>query len=728
MGGQKKQTIGYKYKMGMHMIICHGPVDSVQKIIAGEREAWAGNVTTNSTITIDNEELFGGEKKEGGIKGDVDVLMGADNQTKNSYLQQQLGAVIPAFRGVVSLVLKHVLICAMSPYPKAWAVKVKRIPAKTWNPTRADINGSANPIHCIYECLTNTDWGLGTPVANIDDASFTAAANTCFNEGLGVSMLLSGQGSIEEFIQEIMKHANGAFYTTMDTGKFAVRLFRDDYDASTLTVLDPSNIVSLDSFDRASPAEMVNEIVVKYRPQGAIADDTVTVQNLASIQAQGGIVSQTISYGGIDNATNAGRVAMRDLRQRSTPLGRVTIKVNRKQYNFTLGDVFKLTWPEHGLVDIVFRILSINSGTLKDGTITFTAVEDIFGLPSATYIGNQPSGWTDPIQPPSLFEAQRFSEVSYWEFINNFDPYIIDTVDPLDSYLVAYAGVPNQYAPQYEMHVRIGSGGTYNLRDTESPCPWTRVAAPFDKLTTTVTYTGGKSVDSALVGKFADIGEERVEITAVNTALSTLTIKRGILDTVPVDHLATELIMFGEDLAAVGPSLYQGSVDARIKLLMKTGTSKMPINSVPETALIMRGRQGRPYPAANMKFNLVSFPSTAVNGVTALTWVNRNRLQQTAKPYVGYYDSNIAPEAGVTYTVEIRRTNGANTLIKSETGLTALTYSWPTENADTQGLAESSQQFTVIAMRDGLASWQSATLTVERAGMGYNLGNYLGGA
>lgn len=119
MGGQKKQTIGYKYKMGMHMIICHGPVDSVQKIIAGEREAWAGNVTTNSTITIDNEELFGGEKKEGGIKGDVDVLMGADNQTKNSYLQQQLGAVIPAFRGVVSLVLKHVLICAMSPFPHA---------------------------------------------------------------------------------------------------------------------------------------------------------------------------------------------------------------------------------------------------------------------------------------------------------------------------------------------------------------------------------------------------------------------------------------------------------------------------------------------------------------------------------------------------------------------------------------------------------------------------------
>ena len=37
MGGSKTVTIGYKYYLGMHMVICHGPVDSVQAIIAGER-------------------------------------------------------------------------------------------------------------------------------------------------------------------------------------------------------------------------------------------------------------------------------------------------------------------------------------------------------------------------------------------------------------------------------------------------------------------------------------------------------------------------------------------------------------------------------------------------------------------------------------------------------------------------------------------------------------------
>ena len=132
MGSKKKQVIGYKYFLGMHLVICHGPVDSIQKIIVGDREAWSGNVTASGDITIAASELFGGDKKEGGISGTVNVMMGELTQAKNTYLQSKIQTLIPAFRGVVSLVLKQCYVCAMSPYPKAWAIKVKRIPAKTW--------------------------------------------------------------------------------------------------------------------------------------------------------------------------------------------------------------------------------------------------------------------------------------------------------------------------------------------------------------------------------------------------------------------------------------------------------------------------------------------------------------------------------------------------------------------------------------------------------------------
>lgn len=124
---EKKYTVGYWYGMGAHIVLCHGPVDNILEIKVGDKIAWSGNISQNSEITINNPELFGGDQREGGIVGHVDVMMGDENQTVNSYLKSKLGQYIPAFRGVVSLVLKHVLVSAMNPYIKPWSIRAKRI-------------------------------------------------------------------------------------------------------------------------------------------------------------------------------------------------------------------------------------------------------------------------------------------------------------------------------------------------------------------------------------------------------------------------------------------------------------------------------------------------------------------------------------------------------------------------------------------------------------------------
>jgi hypothetical protein len=49
----------------------------------------------NKTITIDQPKIFGGKKKEGGIKGDVDLLFGDLTQTQNPYLVARLDSDIP---------------------------------------------------------------------------------------------------------------------------------------------------------------------------------------------------------------------------------------------------------------------------------------------------------------------------------------------------------------------------------------------------------------------------------------------------------------------------------------------------------------------------------------------------------------------------------------------------------------------------------------------------------
>ncbi len=43
-----------------------------------------------------------------------------------------------------------------------------------------------NPAHIIRECLTNSVWGIGVSESNIDDVSFKKAADTLFDEQMGM--------------------------------------------------------------------------------------------------------------------------------------------------------------------------------------------------------------------------------------------------------------------------------------------------------------------------------------------------------------------------------------------------------------------------------------------------------------------------------------------------------------------------------------------------------------
>lgn len=146
MGKGTSVTVGHKYLLGKHEVLCHGPIDSINRIVVDAKTAWAGRAT-GGAITIDAETLFGGSKSEwvvestldtitppdnsdaDGISGTVDILMGEPTQTKNSYLQSVLGELIPAFRGVVSVVLRQCYI-GNSEYPKPWQYDATRIHVK----------------------------------------------------------------------------------------------------------------------------------------------------------------------------------------------------------------------------------------------------------------------------------------------------------------------------------------------------------------------------------------------------------------------------------------------------------------------------------------------------------------------------------------------------------------------------------------------------------------------
>ena len=41
MGGNKAQTVGYRYSLGLHLALCHGPIDAIREILVDRRTAWS---------------------------------------------------------------------------------------------------------------------------------------------------------------------------------------------------------------------------------------------------------------------------------------------------------------------------------------------------------------------------------------------------------------------------------------------------------------------------------------------------------------------------------------------------------------------------------------------------------------------------------------------------------------------------------------------------------------
>ena len=668
MGGSSKSTVvGYKYLLGMHVVLGH-PVDYVKRIIFADRKAWEGNVSSGE-IFVNKLGLFGGESREGGVHGIVRVLDGNASQGQDPYLQSFLGQVIPAFRGVCSLVFESFYF-GTNPYIKALAVQVVRTQTKTngspqWDITNADIDEALNPSHLIRETLTSTQWGMGYPEGTVDEATFLEASATLKAESFGLSMMWNESSSIEDFLREVVNHIDAKVSVSPITGKWALSLIRKDYVVANILALDPSNIVSLDSFSRLAIGETINEVSVIYRDHEDNKDKTITVQNLGNIQMQGAVVPFKVHYPGIPTAELAMRVAQRDLLARSTPLTKVKLSVNRTAAGISIGDVFKLTWPKLGLVDLVFRVGKVEAGTINDGTITLVAVEDVFGLADVTYAGQQPTGWTDPTSIPLDLTKRALVEAPYWDV--NMDPTTTpDSYDPDFGFIQTLAVRTAGDAFKYDVFT-AAPGATYVDTGDGNFAPSALLVGDIKYTETVLTYTDSDLISEVKIGDHAYIGDEMVNLISLDSVNKTFVVDRAILDTVPVPHAAQERIWFSGGNFGSDTTERVEAEEVRVKLLPITPNGQLEESEATYDTIILNNRYQRPYPPGKYRLNTVEYPELVIDSELTFTWAHRDRTQQLAY-FNTQSEGNIGPEVGTTY--EFTLTTLDLTVIHSETGLT----------------------------------------------------------
>jgi hypothetical protein len=228
------------------------------------------------------------------------------------------------------------------------------------------------------------------------------------------------------------------------------------------------------------------------------------------------------------------------------------------------------------------------------------------------------------------------------------------------------------------------------------------------------------------VGSYAYIDNEVVLITAINTATQSLTLTRGVMDTVPVPHSAGAQIWFADGAQGVDPTEYASGETVNVRMLTTTGKGTLALNSAPTDSLTMNRRQDRPYPPGNLRINNVRYPQAAKNDLV-ISWAHRDRLSQTVS-LIAQTNGNIGPEPGVTYTLRIYGETGS--LRRTYSGLTGTsqTYTLADDTADSGlGRPNAALRIELEANRSGVISLQKHSIAFERAGYGLHYNDYYGG-
>lgn len=720
-GSSKKVTVGYKYYLGMHMVLCHGPIDSIDAIEVDGKTAWSSG-TTGGAININSPDLFGGESREGGVSGVVDIEMGSQTQGRNAYLQAQLGANIPAYRGVVGAVLRQVYV-GLNPYLKRWSFWGKRINVRQdgipqWYLARAAIGNDMNPAHIIRECLTDPDWGMGYPEADIDDAAFATAADQLHTEGMGMSILWDRSVQLDEFIGMVLKHIDGALYVDRNTGRFVLKLARGGYSIPSLLVLDEDSVERITDFKRNTIGELTNSVTVVFWDATTGKNNSVTVQDIALAAQQGATVGTTIQYPGFTNGTIATQVAARDLKALSIPLASATIYANRRAAGLNIGDVFVLTWPRYGVTQMVMRVTNVELGALDSNLVKIQAIEDVFALSAAIYAPPPPSGWTNPNTPPAPCPYHCVIEAPFWELVQRMGETDARALPATAGFVVATGVRPSSDASNAKLYTDVT--GVWEEAGTVDFCPTAILTAAVSPNTTTFPIGTGVDLDVVQVGTYALIDSELVRIDAVSD--TSLTVGRGVLDTVAKPHAVGARLFFADAFFESDAVEYATGENADIRLLPSTGLGTLALASAPTQSVSMVARQHKPYPPGQLRINSQAYPD-AVRGDQNITvgWTHRDRLQQTAT-LVDETAGSIGPEAGTSYTCRLL-TAGGSVLV---------THSGLTGTGDTFTLAEMGANYGRLriqlwSVRDGVQSLQMHDWEFTRSGYGAGYGYAYGG-
>jgi hypothetical protein len=657
-------TQGHKYYLGVQLIWCWGQIDEFIDLLADD-------LPIDTTAVVDEGDYYsfslnapmhmGADEPTNGLTGSVKLYKGTTTQPVNAYLEGVWNEdETTPFPRLCYAALEHCYL-GNSNTPPPIGMIARRTPNQLGVAGgKENVNGDANVPCACYEIMTDRIWGLKMDPNKIDKPSFIECANTLFDEGIGISMLVDNPMVARDLMADMLRHVDGVIYPDPVTGLYTMKLARKDYDVETLVEFNDSNIEAEGfEFSRMSWEETKNTIIVNYvdREQN-FQVRPATYQDPANIDVRRGVIdSETIDFLGYSNPAAALAAAARASKTRSSPLVRAEFLTSRAGFDLRPGSVFKLTKTNYNISGLVMRAINVRYGTLDDPRIRVTCTEDIFAVNGLAFSPPQDSGWTPPIGDPDVLDNQALFEMPY-HILGAEQRFIGTLASPASG---VYLGYQTWQDPAGgSSYVQTGSVLAFTPTGeilTEYPDSTDAIDLTgflvengrFFDLLASVDNNGFNAGDNvALIRSSA--GDEFVAwktVAAESGGRRISNVMRGVYDTIPLTHPAPARVwFFTEGMGALSDTPYQTNTAVTAKLLPYNSRGALPLASASPMSLTPAQRAWKPYPPAGLAVD-GSATEAGVTGNANVSWRVRHRTDQYVAGVVVSQDADdfsAAPE------------------------------------------------------------------------------------
>ena len=523
-----------------------------------------------------------------------------------------------------------------------------------------------NPIHKIREILTD-DTAMGKPETDINDMNFMKAADRIYDEGLGVSWAIDEKSCIEA-IDELCYHIEGGIRVNRQTGLYEMVLFRDDWFIENEIHDIAENKIKDLSLEVMNSDDIVNQLNVTYYDRERIKNSTFSIYENGSILTMGHANAESVEFPYFMNMRNAEIVANWKLKQFSTPAWSGSFTTGWKEARkWNRYDLIRLPWSKKWNGSILVRIMKINLGNGTDNTVTidFEEVIPYSGEITTSIVVDE--SMNAGVQPPQSSINAVFEAPYYLTLLRagqaNADIELSNNPDI--GYIAAIAAKPQSNSLNALLYTD-GGVGEFEQVSRLDYCDILQLDQPISETASSFIVTGSL-IQTTNSSNLILLNGELMGFVSFDAETKVLTVKRGVLDTVPRRHNSGGLFVFDlPDVAFDSTQYAQGEVvEAQVLTTTPSGIQEL---SAAGRDIEIQSRAIRPYPPANVKFNDIYYPETIlVTSDIVLTWVDRNRLQQTGGVILSFFDGGVIVEPGTTYSYELI---SENIVLDSASGIT----------------------------------------------------------